>query len=103
VERLLRVARRGAVGGKRLFDQVAPRLARFVVIAMVGLLALLRKEAAAERRLFERVRPRVADLVARQVAAGTRGAVRTAVMARRLFAPRKISRPMSLPMAICAR
>lgn len=85
VERLLRVARRGAAGGKRLFERLVPRLARFVVIAMVGMLVLLRKEVAAERRLFEWVKPRFADLVARPVAAGTRGAIRTAVMARRLL------------------
>ncbi len=85
VERLLRVARRGAVGGKRLLEWVAPRLARLVVIAVVGVLRLLRKEAVAEQRLFERVRPHVAHLLVRSRVTAGRGAARNAAAARRVL------------------
>ena len=85
VERLRRAARRGAAGGKQLFERVVPRLVRFVVLAVVALLAVLRKEAAAERRLFKRLKPHVAYLVLGPLVAGGRGAVRTAAAGQRLL------------------
>ncbi|HEV2070137.1 MAG TPA: polysaccharide deacetylase family protein [Acidimicrobiales bacterium] len=84
VERLRRAARRGAAGGKRLFERVAPRLGRFVVLAVAALLGVLRKEAAAERRLFQRLKPHVAHLLVLPLAGG-RGAVRKAAAARRVL------------------
>jgi peptidoglycan/xylan/chitin deacetylase (PgdA/CDA1 family)/sulfur carrier protein ThiS len=80
-ERRRRAARPKLHALRRQVDRLAPRLARFVVLALAGLVALLRRAPATARRLFVWARPRLRNVVVAPLVRDARRAVRRTVAA----------------------